>query len=84
MVTEDMAKLKTKKKLKARQEHPEKFMSDVAVTFPAWASFLFVSSGVSSGATVGVRHKAVPRSSRIGLSRSGERMPLIRLPKNAV
>ena len=33
-VTKDMIKLKTKKKLKARQEHPEKFVPDMAVTFP--------------------------------------------------
>ena len=33
-----------------------------------------VSSGVSSAATVGVRHEAAPRSSRIGLSVASERM----------
>ena len=42
-----------------------------------WSMLESVSSGVSSGATVGVRHKAVPRSSRIGLSGSGEQMPSI-------
>ena len=35
-----------------------------------------VSSGVSSAATVGVRHKAVPRLSRIRLSMKREQNPV--------
>ena len=45
-----------------------------------------VSSGVSLAATVGVRHKAVPRSSRMRLSVSMEAkhtLPLIRLSMTA-
>ena len=33
-VTKDVAKLKAKEKLKARKEHSEKFVPDVAATFP--------------------------------------------------
>ena len=48
--------------------------------------FLSVSSGVSLAATVGVRHEAVPRSSRMRLSVSMEAkhtLPSIRLSMTA-